>query len=785
MGVCTAVGNFLYSTVEVLSGSSWSTESFAEPKSGSQLAFYGVSCVASGPCVLDGEYALPSGYGALVAATPNTAALTESPIPGEGRPYGSTWAVSCASASFCVQVGSWVDKSGDSGLMEETLSGGAWTDSTLPLLPGTNPINLLGVSCAAPGWCVAVGNYVDGSGSFRALAEVLSGGSWSAQTLPQPSGTAAGVTSVSCPTIGSCVAVGHYTDSTGSERLLADTLSSGRWTAATPPVPPGSTVAYLQAVSCPVVGWCTAVGNFSSNGSGGAFEETGFGPSWRVGTLPIPAGMLWPDVDGLSCPGVDACVAVGWNNGTTGGSIVDTLANNVWSTVSVPSSELISPALEAVSCLSTTDCVAVSSSQTLDLDILSGSTWTPQTIPNPPGVLSTVLEGVSCAQTGSCVASGWANPQTAGELPLTAAVSLVPPATNTATSASVTPAHPLAGQNVTYTAKTTPMPDGGNVTFVDQTSDSVLCPPKPVGSGSVTCTTTYSAAGAHQVLAAYSGDTNYAPSSGSTNATIISTACPTGVTHLAAGAPWAVAATVVSIGGRSCAGYWVVTRTGGVTAIGAAKWMGDMSGRNLNAPMIGIAATPDHGGYYLLGADGGIFTFGNAHFWGSTGNVHLNKPVAGMATATGGYWLVAADGGIFTFGNAHFWGSAGNVRLNRPVVGMAPAPRGLGYWLVASDGGIFAFGDAPFMGSLGNTALAAPIVGMTPQPDARGYRLVGSDGGVFDFGDAKYYGSLPAEHVINSDVTTITASVDGNGYYLINDTGHIWAFGDAPNLGNA
>lgn len=262
--------------------------------------------------------------------------------------------------------------------------------------------------------------------------------------------------------------------------------------------------------------------------------------------------------------------------------------------------------------------------------------------------------------------------------------------------------------------------------------------------------------------------------------------CPTGVTHQAPGEPWAVAAMSADVGGRPCAGYWVVTRSGGVTAIGSAPWLGDMSNQALNAPMIGIAAGPAGDGYYLLGGDGGIFTFGGARFYGSTGGTHLNAPVVAMAVTPsgGGYWLASADGGLFTFGNAPFYGSMGGTRLNRPVVGMSADSLTGGYWLVAADGGIFTF-NVPFFGSMGGHALNQPVVGMTPQPDGRGYRMVAGDGGVFDFGDAAYYGSLPGEGVQNPQVTTMAGSVDGNGYYLINSSGNVWAFGDAPFLGNA
>ena len=76
-----------------------------------------------------------------------------------------------------------------------------------------------------------------------------------------------------------------------------------------------------------------------------------------------------------------------------------------------------------------------------------------------------------------------------------------------------------------------------------------------------------------------------------------------------------------------------------------------MGGHHLNAPVVGMAATPDGQGYWLVAADGGVFNFGDAPFAGSMGGRPLNAPVVGMAAAdAGGYWLVASDGGVFNSG---------------------------------------------------------------------------------------------------------------------------------------
>jgi hypothetical protein len=227
-------------------------------------------------------------------------------------------------------------------------------------------------------------------------------------------------------------------------------------------------------------------------------------------------------------------------------------------------------------------------------------------------------------------------------------------------------------------------------------------------------------------------------------------------------------------------GYWLVGADGGVFTFGDAGFFGSLAGRALNKPVVGIAGTPDGQGYWLVAADGGVFTFGDAHFYGSAGSVHLNTPVVGMArTPDGkGYWLTAADGGVFNYGDAPFKGSAGNVHLNQPVVGIAATPDGNGYWLAAADGGVFNYGDAPFKGSAGNVHLNQPVVGIAATPDGKGYWLTAADGGVFNYGDAPFHGSL-AGKPLNRPVVGIARTSDGKGYWLAAGDGGVFSYGDA------
>ena len=118
-------------------------------------------------------------------------------------------------------------------------------------------------------------------------------------------------------------------------------------------------------------------------------------------------------------------------------------------------------------------------------------------------------------------------------------------------------------------------------------------------------------------------------------------------------------------------GYWLVASDGGVFSFGNDLFHGSTGALHLNQPMVGMAFSDnpmqvvlenpsDVAGYWLVASDGGVFNFGTANFFGSTGSLHLNAPIVGMAASPlgKGYWLVGSDGGVFAFGNAAFHGSA-------------------------------------------------------------------------------------------------------------------------------
>ena len=177
---------------------------------------------------------------------------------------------------------------------------------------------------------------------------------------------------VDCLAATSCVAVGTELSPVGPPgKALVETLSQGMWSASIAPAAPGSLGDYLFSVSCPVVGRCVAVGySFSKTATGGKASmliETLDNGKWTVTAAPSLSSDLSDSfLNAVSCATPINCVAVGNTDEgefSTNRPLVLTLAAGTWSVTSSPNLEpngglLSSGALESVSCTSSTKCHA-------------------------------------------------------------------------------------------------------------------------------------------------------------------------------------------------------------------------------------------------------------------------------------------------------------------------------------------------------------------------------------------------------------------------------------------
>jgi hypothetical protein len=311
--------------------------------------------------------------------------------------------------------------SGDT--LAERWNGTAWTVESTPNPAGGSNDALAGVSCGAPGACVAVGGYYNGHGN-TVLAETWNGTAWTIATVPLPAGALGGdLDGVSCTSASACTAVGDYANSGNADVALAETWNGTAWAVASAAVPSRATTSTLGTVSCspsPSLD-CEATGWYFIPGAEIAKEltESWNGTSWSIQATPTPKGSTggaYPG--GMSCNSPGACASVGTADTSSGGlgyGWAQGWNGTAWSnqTVGKPSGATAS-ALSAVSC----DPAPATACTTVGYDIhdsafvtlaegWNGSTWVPQPTPKPAGATLAALAGVSCSSASACSAVGY------------------------------------------------------------------------------------------------------------------------------------------------------------------------------------------------------------------------------------------------------------------------------------------------------------------------------------------------------------------------------------------
>ena len=276
-------------------------------------------------------------------------------------------------------------------------------------------VDLSAVSCANVFFCAAVGQYQDATGAQSGLLDVLWRGRWRAYAAPEPavdpaggtpgisgptSGLYSGLQAVSCPAVGRCTAVGSYRDSQGQVWGLIETFQDGRWAPAAAPEParnvagegPGEVQTYsgLGSISCTSPTFCVAVGmyNDAAEFSYGLID-TYQGGRWAALAAPEPA------LDGAGQ------VAGSDSSGEQAGDL---------SAIACPASER---------CVAVGDYRDAAGNEWPLIDQLAGTSWTAAAPPEPMAPAThrsrsnapvpdayAFLSGIACAGATSCSAAG-------------------------------------------------------------------------------------------------------------------------------------------------------------------------------------------------------------------------------------------------------------------------------------------------------------------------------------------------------------------------------------------
>ena len=352
--------------------------------------------------------------GKAAAATTPTWRMQAPPEPARTtiQAFGD---VSCSSSSACLAIATHDNFEHGYGQYAETWNGSHWT---LRTVPKAADVYLYGVKCRSAQWCVAVGTIGTSGDDFVPVADRWNGSGWKQARPPVPVGaTTSALTAVACSGT-SCTAIGESEKGGGTPSLLAERWNGSAWKIQSVPAPAAGH-GVLNAVACPAADACIAVGSDNN----GLFSEAWNGTSWLTRPVRVPAGGSDADLEAISCTAADSCEAVGtYSKGGTSRPLAEVWNGSHWLAQAPPTvSGTTSSGLDAVSCVSATDCEAAGppgtmavSPQTGVLEKWNGTTWSVQKTVLPAGDTWVGLSGISCTTGPVCEAVGYHGPAVDG-----------------------------------------------------------------------------------------------------------------------------------------------------------------------------------------------------------------------------------------------------------------------------------------------------------------------------------------------------------------------------------
>ncbi|MGC9963044.1 MAG: hypothetical protein ABSE47_14220 [Acidimicrobiales bacterium] len=344
------------------------------------------------------------------AASPTqrkAAAWSVQAAPQPTLPNGSLLAVACPSAKDCIAVGNALNLHQQQATLAESWNGSNWKLTPTPTPAGSASSGLSGVACISGADCWAVGGYTNAKGVAFTLAELWNGKVWKIKTTANP-GRSATLTGVACTAATSCMAVGSSVTKKNFGFNLAERWNGKTWAILTTPRANAVTNS-LAAIACSSAKDCVAVGIALI---GGGHSELSVALTWngQAWTLHDPTTPPSQDtgLNDVACPSPTSCVAVGSEGALddAGTALIEVWNGKTWTASSSPKGV---HDLAAVACRSAKSCIAVggTANRTTTLaEALTGTVWSVQTTPDPPGGTANDLTGVACPTAAGCMAVG-------------------------------------------------------------------------------------------------------------------------------------------------------------------------------------------------------------------------------------------------------------------------------------------------------------------------------------------------------------------------------------------
>jgi len=366
--------------------------------------------------------------------TPPTDEWSIVPTPNAGASHTSNAfaAVECVASSDCWAVGSYLTDTGYRSLTARW-DGTAWDLVPSPNVPGARYTVLSGLTCVSFSECWAVGFSATGlsAATYRTLVLRWDGTSWG--IVPSPNGTPDStnqLSGVACASPSDCWAVGYHQPSVGSFiRNLVLHWDGASWSVVPSPNADLDLHNSLAAVTCVGGSDCWAVGSSSAGSSGTSVTMRWDGDGWAIVPAPRVEDAKTQPLSGVTCVSSSDCWAVGLflpdNEANENPNPPNWLTLTMhwdgasWAIVESPNgSPTLRNGLSAVTCVSSTDCVAAgftqeeatigapgSGSLMLAWD---GTSW--EVVPTPAGIPQSNFRSVTCVSPSDCWVVGGYSP---------------------------------------------------------------------------------------------------------------------------------------------------------------------------------------------------------------------------------------------------------------------------------------------------------------------------------------------------------------------------------------
>ena len=412
--------------LEQWDGTTWSVVKTPTPAGGTNIYLSDVSCANDVSCSAVGAYTTADGVVQTLIENWDGDSWSVVPSPNGAGPnvrLSYLLRVSCPSATSCFAVGTANDFDQNSRGLVARWDGARWSISSVD--PSVDSLDA--VTCSSDSSCFAIAD----RGTTAQVVEQWNGSAWSptAKAPVDPTPSNATLLGVSCATPTTCFAVGSHTN--GAVRSTTSTLIErslgAQWSAVTSPNRQGATVSILSGVSCPGATTCFAVGEWRAYGAARTLVERWDGTGWKLMTSPNTGQATKPvtanRLSSVSCTSVTNCFAVGYATLNASLTSITTLTEHwdgrTWTIVPSPNrAKSAENRLESVSCATSTNCIAVGRSAlypystTPDNHTLTerwnGAAWS--IVPSPDGVSGFGdLASTSCTNAKACIAAGTAD----------------------------------------------------------------------------------------------------------------------------------------------------------------------------------------------------------------------------------------------------------------------------------------------------------------------------------------------------------------------------------------